>query len=147
MSLRQAFQKILSANDVGATEAHQAGIHIPKTNKALLDFLPPLDAGKRNPDAWIDCLDEENGVSHKFRYVYYNNRLHDKKGTRNEYRITHMTGYLRQVGANEGDILEISKLQPKTYYRLRVLRVDSPMVIKETAQSKPVKLVGWNRVH
>jgi hypothetical protein len=147
MTLREAFQKTLSANDVGATEAHQAGIHIPKADKALLEFLPPLDAGKRNPDAWIECVDEENGVKHKFRYIYYNNRLHDKKGTRNEYRITHMTGYLRKLGANEGDILEISKSQSEAYYHLRVLRTARATHVVTMPKSTPVKLVGWNRVH
>lgn len=118
MRNRQAFQKTLSANDVGATHAHQAGIHIPKTETALLEFLPPLDPKMRNPDAWIDCIDEDRAV-HRFRYVYYNNKLHDENGTRNEYRITHMTGYLRQAGAKEGDILEISKEAQRPEYHLQ----------------------------
>jgi len=84
---RTAFQKALSANDVGATGAHQAGILIPKTNRELLAFLPSLDATTKNPSAWIDCIDE-GGTVRRFRYVYYNNALHDLGGTRNEYRIT-----------------------------------------------------------
>ena len=58
-----------------------------------------------------------------------------------------MTGYLRQVGANEGDILEVSKSQSEAYYHLRVLRTARPANINATAQFTPVKLVGWNRVH
>jgi hypothetical protein len=146
MSLRQAFQKTLSANDVGATKAHQAGIHIPKTEKALLDFLPPLDPKQRNPDAWIECVDED-GEIHRFRYVYYNNKLHDEGGTRNEYRITHMTGYLRQLGAKEGDQIEISRDSAQTLYKLRILTMTNIANHKAASPMRPIKLTGWNRVH
>ncbi|WP_460385259.1 hypothetical protein [Pseudomonas amygdali] len=39
----------------------------------------------------------------------YNNKLHDESGTRNEYHITYMTKYFREIGAQEGEALEISK--------------------------------------
>ncbi len=146
MSLRQAFQKTLSANDVGSTKAHQAGIHIPKTEKALLDFLPPLDPKQRNPDAWIECMDEDGRI-HRFRYVYYNNKLHDEGGTRNEYRITHMTGYLRQIGAKEGEVLEISRAPMDNLYTLRIVEPPKTKQQKSASQYGPIKLVGWNRVH
>jgi hypothetical protein len=42
----QTYEKQLTANDTGETGAHQAGIHIPKSQKDLLSFLPPLDASK-----------------------------------------------------------------------------------------------------
>jgi hypothetical protein len=146
MSLRQAFQKTLSANDVGSTKAHQAGIHIPKTEKALLEFLPPLDPKQRNPDAWIECVDED-GEIHRFRYVYYNNKLHDEGGTRNEYRITHMTGYLKSFGAKEGNLLEISKGAKDAAYTLRIVNpATAPQ--KATGHSPgPIRLRGWNRIH
>ncbi len=146
MSLRQAFQKTLSANDVGSTKAHQAGIHIPKTEKALLDFLPPLDPKKRNPDAWIECMDED-GEIHRFRYVYYNNKFHDEGGTRNEYRITHMTGYLRRIGATPGDVLEISRATKDDHYSLRVLHSNQTKKSGGNLLEGPVKLKGWSRVH
>ncbi len=146
MSLRQAFQKTLSANDVGSTKAHQAGIHIPKTEKALLDFLPPLDPKKRNPDAWIECMDED-GEIHRFRYVYYNNKLHDERGTRNEYRITHMTAYLSRIGAKAADVLEISRSAKDTYYSLRILQTPNATQTNATGSGGPVKLKGWNRIH
>ncbi len=146
MSIRQAFRKTLSANDVGSTKAHQAGIHVPKTEKALLEFLPPLDPGQRNPDAWIECIDED-GKIHRFRYVYYNNRLHDEHGTRNEYRITYTTGYLRQTGAEEGDVLEISRAPLDKAYSLRILQPAKTTHQKPAPQAIPIKLVGWSRVH
>jgi hypothetical protein len=146
MSLRQAFQKTLSANDVGSTKAHQAGIHIPKTEKALLDFLPPLDPKQRNPDAWIECVDED-GEIHRFRYIYYNNKLHDAGGTRNEYRITHMTGYLRRIGAKEGEVIELSRAPKDKHYALRIVKLPRTTQPKAASQCGPIKLVGWNRVH
>jgi hypothetical protein len=145
MSLRQAFQKTLSANDVGATKAHQAGIHIPKTEKALLDFLPPLDPKQTNPDAWIECVDENGGI-HRFRYIYYNSKLHGL-GTRNEYRITHMTGYLRRIGATEGDVLEISKGAKDAHYTLRILNQATAPKKANDYSPGPIRLKGWNRIH
>ena len=146
MSLRQAFQKTLTANDVGATTTHQAGIHVPKTEQALLDFLPPLDPRQRNPDAWIKCVDELGGI-HRFRYIYYNNKLHAENGTRNEYRISHMTGYLRQAGAKEGDLIEISKEPSEAVYRLRIMKGAKTPQQETVAPTNRVKLAGWFRVH
>src|SRR4051794_38458599 len=104
--IREIFQKILSRNDVGATGGHQGGILVPKKETELIAFLPCLNAKIKNPDAWITCIDED-GNELQFRYVYYNNRLHDEGGTRNEYRITYMTRYFRDVGARAGDAFEI----------------------------------------
>lgn len=146
MSLRQAFQKTLSANDVGSTKAHQAGIHIPKTEKALLDFLPPLDPKKKNPSAWIECVDENDEI-HRFRYVYYNNKLNDEGGTRNEYRITHMTGYLNRIGAKAGDVLEISRAVKDLHYSLRMLPPSKAPNASPIQSNGPIKLKGWNRLH
>jgi len=145
MSLRQAFQKTLSANDVGATDGHQGGILIPKSQKALLDFLPPLDPEQSNPDAWIECIDED-GEIHRFRYVYYNKKLHGL-GTRNEYRITHMTGYLGRIGAKAGDVLEISRAAKDVHYSLRILPPSKAPNASPIQSNGPIKLKGWNRVH
>ncbi|WP_081054709.1 EcoRII N-terminal effector-binding domain-containing protein [Burkholderia vietnamiensis] len=119
MTIR-TFCKTLSANDVGATGAHQAGILVPKSEQELLDFLPQLDSAIKNPDAWIECVDEAGG-HHRFRFVYYNNRLHDAQGTRNEYRITYMTRYFKAAGASEGDTFEISGSDGKGPYKIRVV--------------------------
>jgi Restriction endonuclease EcoRII, N-terminal len=84
------FRKTLSAKDVGTTGGHMGGILIPKGEGELLAFLPRLDAGFLNPSAWITC-NTEDGAHLRLRYVYYNNKMHVPTGTRNEYRITHMT--------------------------------------------------------
>lgn len=98
---RQCYRKILTANDTGKTGAHQGGIHIPKYRRDLIDLLPELDPSTKNPDVWLACTDDA-GQQWRFRYIHYNNRLHDDNGTRDEFRITHMTEYFRSVGAKRG---------------------------------------------
>lgn len=144
-----AFLKVLSANDVGATGAHQAGILIPKTNAELLAFLPQLDTSTKNPSFWIDCIDED-GSRRRFRYIHYNNALHDAGGTRNEYRITYMTAYFRDLGAHEGDALEISRGAEDHNYRLRLIRREASSVQSETDEGNGVRIrirSSWSRVH
>jgi hypothetical protein len=144
---KKTFIKTLSANDVGATGGHQGGILIPKSEAELLSFLPPLDPAIKNPDAWIECVDEV-GVKRSFRFVYYNNKLHDEKGTRNEYRITYMTRYFRDVGALEGETLEISKHKDSAIYAIRVLRPVEEPAEQEKEQSVRIKITSsWRRVH
>jgi hypothetical protein len=143
--MKKTFNKILSANDVGTTGGHQGGILIPKKEEELLAFLPPLDRSLKNPDAWLECRDE-NGKVRRFRFVYYNNKLHDPAGTRNEYRVTHMTGYFRDMGAREKDIFEISKSDNSSCYDIKILS-------KEQLATLPTKAVrikirsGWQRIH
>lgn len=144
---KQAFSKILSANDVGATGGHQGGILIPKSEGELLSFLPSLDPSVKNPDAWIECIDED-GVLRKFRFVYYNNKLHDPSGTRNEYRITYMTAYFRGAGAREGDVFEISRVSPDSPYTIKVVPSKVLHAEPEGAQQVRIKIKSaWRRIH
>lgn len=142
----KTFSKTLSANDVGATGGHQGGILIPKSETELLAFLPPLDRTIKNPDAWIECEDE-GGTVRRFRFVYYNNKLHDENGTRNEYRITYMTRYFREVGAREGESLEISQNEGGTRYVIRVVRAQEERVAEEEGAYRIKISSGWRRVH
>lgn len=143
------FSKALSANDVGATGGHQGGILVPKTEAELLSFFPALEPAVKNPDAWVICEDEER-KRWKFRFVYYNNKLHDQNGTRNEYRITYMTKYFRELCAREGDSLEISKDAESEIYFIRLRRANKAHELgpKEEADGVRIKLKsGWSRVH
>jgi hypothetical protein len=143
----KTFTKKLSANDVGATGAHQAGILVPKSDIDLLNFFPQLDGKIKNPDAWIHCIDE-HGMTRKFRYIYYNNKAHDEDGTRNEYRITHMTTYFKSIGAKEGDIFEISKENGSDIYTIKVLVASVEK--EEYPDDAPVRIklkTSWKRVH
>lgn len=138
------FRKYLSANDVGSTGGHQGGILIPKGEKELLAILPQLRSDIKNPDAWIRCIDDA-GNAMRFRFVYYNNKLHDPGGTRNEYRITHMTGWFRDVGVSEGDSFEISKAEHEPHYSIAIRQQSKQSEL--TDENPRIRLTGWRRVH
>lgn len=141
---RVAFKKILSANDVGSTGAHQAGILIPKGESALLEFLPRLDPSIKNPDTWLQCIDDDQEPQ-RFRFVYYNNKLHEPRGTRNEYRLTWMTAWFKNLSAQAGDTFEISGEPGRYEYWIRVI----PAADKQQADDMParIQLRGWQRVY
>ena len=98
--------KKLSANDIGLTGSHQAGILVPKT-KDVLDFFPTLSKRAKNPRATLVVRELSKRAKWEFEFIYYNNRLFG--GTRNEYRLTCMTAYLRAIDAKVGDDLVFSK--------------------------------------
>lgn len=144
----KTFIKTLSANDVGSTGGHMGGILVPRSDGQLLAFLPTLDPGELNPSAWIEC-ETPDGQVLRLRFVYYNNRLHATKGTRNEYRITWLTKFLRDAGAKEGDTFEISRREGKARYRIRVIARDEVADSSEEDDA-PVRIrltTGWRRVH
>jgi Restriction endonuclease EcoRII, N-terminal len=140
------FRKTLSANDVGTTGGHMGGILIPKGEGKLLAFLPPLDGTLLNPSAWIFC-NTEDGRNLRLRYVYYNNKMHVPTGTRNEYRITHMTKYLREAGASEGDIFQISRDESESAYDICVIKAATAKAQPEEDGPVRIKLSGWRQVH
>lgn len=96
---KRSVSKVLTANDTGETGGHQAGILVPK-EESLLSFFPYLEPTKYNPRAHLLFVDE-SGEKWEFAFIYYNNRLFD--GTRNEYRLTRMTRYIRESGLVTGD--------------------------------------------
>ena len=143
----ETFSKILSANDVGTTGAHQAGIYIPKSQVELLSILPSLDGLMKNPDAWVECLDE-NKELHNFRFIYYNNKYHDEGGTRDEYRITRMTRYFKQAFACEGDSFQISKCEKTLHYLIKILKTEKNNVIDVEEDGVRIRIKsGWTRLH
>lgn len=141
----QAYEKTLTANDTGETGGHQAGIHIPKSQSELLALLPLLDSTRKNPDAWLEMTDE-TGIIWRFRYIHYNNKFHDESGTRDEYRITHMTKFFRAVGAVEGDIMVISGSPGSHNYTISVRKTDQDKV-SQSDEGVRIRLTGWRRVH
>ena len=141
------FHKLLSANDVGETGGHQGGILIPKGDSELLAFLPQLDPEIKNPDAWIECVDDD-GIKRKFRFVYYNNALHEELGTRNEYRVTHMTAYLRDCAAHSGDTFEISRESGLSLYRIKVIARVEDGPTADSGEGTRIRIRStWQRVH
>lgn len=99
MSEARTISKMLSANDTGDTGGHQAGILVPK-DREILSFFPDVGNAARNPRAHLIFLDN-SGKEWEFAFIYYNNRLFG--GTRNEYRLTRMTKFIRQAGLVPGD--------------------------------------------
>lgn len=144
----KTFIKTLSANDVGTTGGHMGGILVPKGNGELLAFLPQLDPSVLNPSAWIDC-ETPDGDTLRLRFVYYNNGMHAQNGTRNEYRITYLTKFLRDANAKEGDTFEIARDEDAENYRIRVIAREKVAVV-EQEDDGPVRITltsGWRRIH
>lgn len=91
--------KVLSANDTGENGTHQAGILIPK-QESILSFFPELTTETKNPRVKMDFLDDSSG-KWSFMYIYYNNKFFG--GTRNEFRLTGMTSFMRENNLKAGD--------------------------------------------
>jgi hypothetical protein len=100
-----AISKTLSANDLGETGGHQAGILVPKEGN-ILSYFPALDKTIKNPRQELFFYEEDDVTKWSFYFIYYNNKFFD--GTRNEYRLTWMTKYLRAKDAKVGDVVELS---------------------------------------
>jgi hypothetical protein len=108
-----AIEKTLSKNDTGETGGHQAGILVPK-DPEILGFFPQLEATIKNPRVPLDLLDD-TGREWTFMFIYYNGKFFG--GTRNEYRVTGMTAYLREFNLKAGDKVILHRESP------RVLRI------------------------
>lgn len=120
--------KQLSANDIGMTGSHQAGILIPKIG-GYLSFFPRLDSSVRNPSEIIEFVDD-CGKSWSFRFIYYNNRKFG--GTRSEYRLTRMTAFMRSHGVSVGDGLVLGR--DGAAFSVRVVQGALPMSKKAASE-------------
>ncbi|MBI9046669.1 MAG: hypothetical protein JEZ06_19415 [Anaerolineaceae bacterium] len=118
--------KILSKNDSGKTGGHQAGILVPKDHR-ILDFFPNLGTQEKNPRVHISFKDDEEQIW-VFAFIYYNSALFG--GTRNEYRLTRMTPYLRSNDLEEGDEI-ILYLDDHDEQRITFSRSEKTRVIRE----------------
>jgi len=120
--------KILSSNDTGETGGHQAGILVPKTSE-LLSFFPELNGSTKNPRTIMTLRDDHN-EAWSFNFIYYNNKFFG--GTRNEYRLTGMTRYIRSNRLKAGDEIHFSK--DSSGYRIKSK--------KNNKLDGPIKLTG-----
>lgn len=112
MKRPESISKLLSANDTGETGGHQAGILIPKQG-GILSFFPELNSSEYNPRCHLFFVDAGR-ERWKFAFIYYNNAL-SGKGTRNEYRLTHLTAYMRKHGLHAGDELILRRSADDRY--------------------------------
>lgn len=137
--MSRAISKILSPNDTGETGGHQAGILIPK-DPEILDFFPPLDATERNPRYHLPFFDDSGG-RWDFAFIYYNNRFFG--GTRNEFRLTHMTSFVQMNGLKSGDELILKRnlqgMRLVTYKRARQSLAGTNGVLRLGSQWKVIK--------
>jgi Restriction endonuclease EcoRII, N-terminal len=106
MTSLRAITKTLSANDLGETGGHQSGILVPK-DQEILSFFPHLTKRAKNPRVSLAFRDDDGITRWNFEFIYYNNRFFG--GTRNEYRLTRMTKYLRSKNAKVGDDVILSR--------------------------------------
>jgi hypothetical protein len=100
-----AITKELSRNDTGQTGSHQAGILIPRRTD-ILAFFPSLNPTKLNPRHKL-VFHDDRGNRWVFSFIYYNNKLFG--GTRNEYRLTCMTPFLRAHNLKPGDAITLAR--------------------------------------
>ena len=101
----KSISKTLSKNDTGDTGAHQVGILVPKQSD-ILSFFPRLATNVKNPRTLIRFKDDD-GSHWDFAFIYYNNKFFD--GTRNEYRLTRMTAFIRAHNLRPGDELVLTR--------------------------------------
>jgi Restriction endonuclease EcoRII, N-terminal len=116
-----AVEKELSGNDTGETGGHQAGMLIPKTGD-ILGFFPALTRETKNPRTVIDVVDE-TGKEWSFNFIYYNSKFYG--GTRNEYRLTGMTAFIRAFNLKTGDTIRLEKVTERQS-RIRYRRKNQP---------------------
>jgi hypothetical protein len=103
--------KILSANDIGTTGSHQAGIFISK-NDHILPFFPKLEVTKKNPRAFLDIIDSDGNLW-ECTFIYYNNKFFG--GTRNEYRLTRLQKLFKHYGIKPNDEMILTKNKRNDY--------------------------------
>ena len=111
----------------------------------LIKFLGGLDSSIKNPRKKLLFIDEE-GMANNFNFIYYNNKFHSPQGTRNEYRLTGMTAYLRRYNAQSGAELELSRLDGEDYYRVSLIK-EKTRESEQAGASNRIKLSGWRSVH
>ena len=107
----QSITKMLTANDTGETGGHQAGLLIPRKD-GILSFFPRLDSRIYNPRAHLQ-FEDSSGKIWDFAFIFYNNSKFG--GTRNEYRLTRMTKYIRESGLTTGDEVKLHRTFADVY--------------------------------
>lgn len=132
--------KILSGNDIGVTGGHQAGILVPRIPQAI-EFFPTL-ATEVNPRARILFIDEDTEEPLELTFIHYNGKLYGTS-TRNEYRLTGMTRFLRTKAARPGDELQFSKESGRYSISFRRASASAPPTAKSSEADIIVLSGAW----
>lgn len=107
--------KYITANDTGATGAHQYGFHIHKDSWSLFFDKPGVKG--QNADKFI-TIKWQNDFETSSRFIYYG------QGTRNEYRLTRFgRGFPFLQDEYIGDLLIIAR-RSSDYYVAFILSAD-----------------------
>ena len=138
MTNARTIAKSLSANDTGESGGHQAGILVPK-DPEILGYFPTLDKKQKNPRHKMLFMDESK-AEWEFTFIYYNNKFFG--GTRNEFRLTGMTRFIREKGLKEGDelIFHSDPDKGKTIRCKKMSQVASSGAIKLKGKWKVIKI-------
>lgn len=132
----KAITKTLSLNDSGETGGHQAGILVPR-RADIVRFFPDLGNEEKNPRVAL-FFGDSSGRIWKFNFIYYNNKFFDPEGTRNEYRLTGMTAYIRENNLKAGDDIVLTRDEDDNYviqYK-RSKHVDVKIITEEDGKKK-----------
>ena len=122
------FLKFISANDVGATGAHQSGFYLAKNTWRLFFDSPGIKGQNKDKYVtirWNDTFDTES------RVIYYGT------GTRNEYRLTRFGlnfPYLKENNIN--DLLILIRNPEETFEGFVINKHDVTNFFKESGISK-----------
>lgn len=139
----ESISKILTANDIGATGGHQAGITVPKTVQ-MLSFFPDLDNAEINPRVILNGADAATMEELDIKFIYYNGKLHGTS-TRNEYRLTGLTDFFRKNNAAVGDELQIERKYQNSYFLSIVPAQKSGPTADDNRNQNKIKLTGnWS---
>lgn len=143
--MTQEISKKLSANDVGDTGGHQAGILVPREPRVLA-FFPMLGKGTKNPRLVLTMREVHSGERWDFPFIYYNNKFFG--GTRNEYRLTHMTKFFRSINAKVGDELVFFR-DTNLSYLIKLVRASSTEIPPARAREDGVLVLsgGWKVIN
>jgi len=136
-------RKRLSANDVGTTGGHQAGILVPK-EESILSFFPALEKSVKNPRMKLVVFERLTRERWEFNFIYYNNKLVGE-GTRNEYRLTGMTRFLRAIDARVDDALVFSR-DENASFEVDIVRSNTASILEMDGDTL-VLSGGWTVIH
>ncbi len=134
--MKSTIEKVLSPNDTGETGGHQSGLCIP-WDVVKTGFFPHLDPSLKNPRSVVD-LRGPDGEEWAFNYIYYNNASFG--GTRNEYRLTRITKFLRRHALRTGDTVIFTQSSARAY-EVSFRRQSAPLVVHADG-TKILRLTG-----
>jgi len=107
--------KDLTKNDLGETGAHQAGLHVPKSILAT-GLFPKFAKSVKNPRLEI-IVEDEAKKKWSLNLIYYNNKYFG--GTRNEVRLTGVSGFFKRNTVSPGDTIIFQRRNNKYFVKIK----------------------------